>query len=80
VLNDDLQRVLDIEDLLSPPAAGVGFDALPITRDPELEEMVRLYRELPDRQRAALLAVSRATAAAIAGGPPPAARAPRARG
>jgi hypothetical protein len=70
--------VLDIEERLSPPAAGVGFNALPLTRDPELEELVRIYRELPERQRAALLAVARATTTALGGEPP--AGLPRARG
>ena len=51
ILNDDLRRVLDIEDRLSPPAGDVGFQALPLTRDPDLEELVRLYRDLPERQR-----------------------------
>ena len=37
----------------------------PITKDPELEELVRLYRDLPERQRQRLLAVVRATAAAL---------------
>lgn len=77
-LDDDLRRVLDIEERLSPPAAGVGFNALPLTRDPELEDLVRLYRELPERQRAALLAVARATVTALRG--EPTAGLPRARG
>lgn len=79
VLDDDLRRALEIEERLSPPAAGVGFHALPLTRDPELEDLVRLYRELPERQRAALLAVACATANALRG-EPPAAGLPRVRG
>jgi len=69
ILNDDLQRALDIEERLSPPAGDVGFNALPLTRDPDLEDLVRLYRELPERQRAAFFAVARATAAALARSP-----------
>ena len=44
------------------------------TKEPELEELVRLYRDLPERQRQRLLAVVRATAAAL--GAPEAAVAP----
>jgi transcriptional regulator with XRE-family HTH domain len=69
ILNDDLRRVLDIEDRLSPPAGDVGFEALPLTRDPDLEELVRLYRDLPERQRQAFFAVARATAGALAVAP-----------
>jgi transcriptional regulator with XRE-family HTH domain len=65
ILNDDLRRVLDIEERLSPPAGDIGFSAVPLTRDPDLEDLVRLYRELPERQRAAFLSVARATAGAL---------------
>src|SRR5215475_9379466 len=37
----------------------------PITKDPDLEELVRLYRDLPERQRQRLLTVVRATVAAL---------------
>ena len=37
----------------------------PLTKNPELEELVRLYHDLPERQRQRLLAVVRATAAAL---------------
>jgi len=61
-------------DLLSEGARGLLLmdasvpaddGAPPITKDPELEELVRLYHELPERQRQRLLAVVRATAAAL---------------
>ena len=42
-----------------------GQQPVAITKDPELEELVRLYHELPERQRQRLLAVVRATAAAL---------------
>ena len=67
LLNDDLRRVLEIEQRLSPPIAGIGFQALPITKDPELEDLVRLYRQLPERQRPTFLSVVRATARALGG-------------
>ena len=65
LLNDDLRRVLEIEQRLSPPVAGIGFQALPITKDPDLEDLVRLYRQMPERQRQTFLSVVRATARAL---------------
>lgn len=62
MLSEDARRLLLLDEQVpawddnAPP---------PITRDPELEEMVRLYRDLPERQRQRLLTVIRATAAAL---------------
>ena len=66
LLNDDLRRVLQIEERISPRIGDVGFDALPVTKDPNLEEVVRLYRRLPERQRHTFLSVVRAAAQALA--------------
>jgi transcriptional regulator with XRE-family HTH domain len=66
LLNDDLRRVLQIEERLSPRVGEVGVDALPVTKDPSLEELIRLYRGLPDRQRQTFLSVIRAAADALA--------------
>jgi transcriptional regulator with XRE-family HTH domain len=66
LLNDDLRRVLQIDERLSPRVGDVGVDALPVTKDPGLEELVRLYRGLPDRQRPTFLSVVRAAADALA--------------
>ena len=57
--------MLEIEQRLSPPVAGIGFQALPITKDPDLEDLVRLYRQMPERQRQTFLSVVRATARAL---------------
>ena len=70
LLNDDLRRALEIEQRLSPPVGDVGFEALPLTRDPRLEDLVRLFRNLPERQREAFFSLARATAAALASGAP----------
>ncbi len=62
VLSDDSKRLLLLDEQVpgwnerTPP---------PITREPELDELVRLYRDLPERQRMRLLTVVRATAAAL---------------
>jgi transcriptional regulator with XRE-family HTH domain len=66
LLSDDLRRVLQIEERLSPRVGDVGVDALPLTKDPGLEELIRLYRGLPDRQRQTFLSVIRAAADALA--------------
>ena len=68
LLNEDLRRVLTIAERLSPPVGDVGFEALPLTKDPELEELIRLYRGLSERHRQTFLSVVRATAAALGRG------------
>jgi transcriptional regulator with XRE-family HTH domain len=69
LLNDDLRGVLDIEGL-SPRIGDVGFDALPVTKDPLLEDLVRVYRRVPERQRRTFLSVVRAAAEALGGAEP----------
>ena len=61
--SDDARSLLAAGRARRP--AGTSRRRLPITKDPELEELVRLYRELPERQRQRLLTVVRATAAAL---------------
>jgi transcriptional regulator with XRE-family HTH domain len=69
LLNDELRRALEIEERISPPVGDVGFDALPLTKDPLLEQLVLLYRNVPDRQRDTFLSVVRAAAGALSGHP-----------
>jgi transcriptional regulator with XRE-family HTH domain len=62
MLSDDARNLL----LLNERIPGWNESAPPaITKDPDLEELVRLYRDLPERQRQRLLTVVRATAAAL---------------
>jgi transcriptional regulator with XRE-family HTH domain len=68
LLNDDLRRFLALEDRLSPPVGDMGFKALPLTKDPDLEDLIRLYRGLSERHRQTFLSVVRATAAALGRG------------
>src|SRR5262245_27726772 len=49
LLNDDLRLALEFDHLVSPPVGDVGFDALPITKDPGLEQLILLYRNVPER-------------------------------
>jgi transcriptional regulator with XRE-family HTH domain len=64
--NDDLRRMLGMDERISPPIGEVGVDALPVTKDPGLEEMVRIWRRVTDRQRHTFLSVVRAAAKALA--------------
>jgi len=69
LLNDELRHALEIEERISPPVGDVGFDALPITKDPILEHLVLLYRNVPERQRDTFLSVVRAAADALSRNP-----------
>jgi transcriptional regulator with XRE-family HTH domain len=60
LLSDDARGLLLMDANLPDDDGGS-----PITKDPELEELVRLYHDLPERQRQRLLAVVRATATAL---------------
>ena len=58
----------EARSLLLPNEQVPGWSAAappPITKDPDLEELVRLYRDLPERQRQRLLTVVRATVTAL---------------
>ena len=63
--DDEVRATLGLESLIAPPNGGAGNDALPITRDADLEMLVQLYRTLPERQRRTLVAVVRATASSL---------------
>jgi transcriptional regulator with XRE-family HTH domain len=77
-LADDVARFLTFMDYLSPPShvpgtpaavapkvAGLPVEGLRLTQDEALERLVRLYRGVPERQRAGLLAVVEAAAKAL---------------
>ena len=68
LLTDELRAVIEMVDKISPTIGEVGSDAVPLTKDPEVEGLVRMYRGLPTRQRQAFVSVARATAAALAAG------------
>ncbi|HLY36956.1 MAG TPA: helix-turn-helix transcriptional regulator [Candidatus Binatia bacterium] len=65
LLSDDLRRVLEIEERISPRVGDLGIGAAPVTKDPALEGVVRLYRGVPERQRDTFLSVVRAAAEAL---------------
>lgn len=66
VLNDELRRLMDVEKAISPPIGEMGVRLDALTKDPDVEELIRIYHELPERQRATFLNVMRAMAAAFA--------------
>jgi transcriptional regulator with XRE-family HTH domain len=69
LLTEELRSVLEMVDKISPAIGDIGgVEAMPLTKDPEVEGLVRMYRGLPTRQRQAFVSVARATAAALAAG------------
>jgi len=65
LLSDDLRRVLEIEERISPRVGDPSIAGAPLTKDAELEDIVRLYRRVPDGQRQTFLSVVRAAAQAL---------------
>jgi transcriptional regulator with XRE-family HTH domain len=65
VLNDELRRLMQVETTISPPLGDIGSQIVPLTKDPQVEELVRLFRDVPERQRSTFLSVVRAIAAAL---------------
>ena len=66
LLSPEARRILLQTDLRLPDDGQPGFASYPVARDAGVEELVRLYRGLPERQRDKLLPIVRATAAALA--------------
>jgi len=66
LLNDELRRLMRMEEQISPAIGGVSVDAPPVTKDADLEEIVRLWRNVTERQRDTFLSVVRAAARALA--------------
>jgi transcriptional regulator with XRE-family HTH domain len=64
LIDDQLRENLDLGSLVRFGAADKNGD-VPITKDPELEEIVELYHALTGRQRRTLVAVVRATARSL---------------
>jgi transcriptional regulator with XRE-family HTH domain len=60
ILSPELREALELQSALAPTRGALGFKEVPLTEGPELEELVRLYRESPARHRAGILSVLRA--------------------
>jgi transcriptional regulator with XRE-family HTH domain len=65
LLSEDARRLLEDASHFAPGMEGEDFIEVPLTRDATLEELIRLYNELGERQQQKLLAVVRATVAAL---------------
>ena len=63
ILNAELRAMAEAEHVSFP----VDGATAPLTSDPALDELIRLWRCVPKRQRARLLAVFRVAAAELAG-------------
>jgi transcriptional regulator with XRE-family HTH domain len=70
LLKEDLRRFLHLEERLSPPVADMGFEALPITDEPELHDVIRSFRKVPARHRRTFVAIVQVLARELSGGPP----------
>jgi transcriptional regulator with XRE-family HTH domain len=68
LLSPEACDIMQRTDLYMPDDAANGFAEYPLAKDRGVEELVRLYRGLPERQRDKLLAVVRATASVLAPG------------
>ncbi|HYR96763.1 MAG TPA: helix-turn-helix transcriptional regulator [Candidatus Binatus sp.] len=62
LVDDQIRQTLGLDGFLRN---GNGGGEIPITRDPELDELVQLYRGLPEGQRRTLIAIMRATATSL---------------
>jgi transcriptional regulator with XRE-family HTH domain len=62
-VGDDIRDTLRLD---GPFTGGDGNGGGSFTRDPELDELVNLYRGLPERERRTLVAIMRATAGSLA--------------
>jgi transcriptional regulator with XRE-family HTH domain len=68
LLSPEAREIMVKTELYIPQNGGAGFAEYPLAKDAGVEELVRLYRGLPDRQRDKLLGVVRATASALGPG------------
>jgi transcriptional regulator with XRE-family HTH domain len=60
ILSPELREALALQSGLVPARGALGFSEVPLAEGSDVEELVRLYRESPERQRAGILAVLRA--------------------
>jgi transcriptional regulator with XRE-family HTH domain len=65
LLSDEARDLL-AADIRRVPGSG-GFAAMQVLREPELEEIIRLFRGMPERHRQKLISVVRATVSALGG-------------
>lgn len=65
LLSSELREAVDRQAALNPIGGEAGAGDLPLAEDPQLEEIVRLYRKTPARHRPGLLSVLRTMVAGL---------------
>jgi transcriptional regulator with XRE-family HTH domain len=60
VLSSDVREAAELQSTLVPTSSALGFQDIPLAGEPELEELVHLWREAPVRHRSSVLSVMRA--------------------
>jgi transcriptional regulator with XRE-family HTH domain len=68
LLSSEARDLLDKTDLFVPDSESSRFAEYPLAKDLGVEDLVRIYRGLPERQREKLLSVVRVTACALGPG------------
>ena len=64
LLSDELRRTVDTEQVVAVSVSGA--DPKVVAKDRGLDEVIQLYRRLPERQREPLLTILRAASEALA--------------
>jgi len=67
LLSEEARRLMATDPVYAPQFRPADFEPYPILKEPPLEELIALYRQLPERHRAKLLSVVRATVVALLG-------------
>jgi transcriptional regulator with XRE-family HTH domain len=65
LVSEEFRRVMDSEQLISPPIQSTGYETGPISGDPVLDDIVRTYRDLPPSRRETFRSVVVAAAEAL---------------
>jgi transcriptional regulator with XRE-family HTH domain len=64
-LSPEVRRALEVQEALSLPLEEVALGPQAITRDTQIEDLIRIYRKVPERHRPMLLRLLEAVAAAL---------------
>ncbi len=67
LLSPETRGLVSETNWYGPDASPRRLDNLPLLKEAALEELIKLYHKLPERQRGKLVAVVRATVTALAG-------------
>ena len=65
LLSDEARTLRNMDDRIAPPSEGGGFRDITVMKDPALEQLILIYRSVPERQRERLLAVMTAVGKAL---------------